>query len=228
MKLNVKTLILAGSVLLGASPAAFAQSEASSDTLSMAIGTYFGHEMSITLERLKPYGIDVDREVFLKSFNEQLKGLPTGLTVEESGQILDNYMKRQSQSRGDSVSVESQRQFIDSLASLEGAVVYPDGLVMFVELEGEGAMPTDSDTVRVLYTGRLSDGTVFDATESPIDFKVSGLTPGFAEGLKMMKPGGRYRLVIPASLAYGPEGIPGVIPGNAALDFTVSLVGVVK
>ncbi len=40
----------------------------------------------------------------------------------------------------------------------------------------------------------------------------------------MMKPGGRYRIVMPASLAYGTEGIPGAIPGNAALDFTVDLI----
>ncbi len=52
------------------------------------------------------------------------------------------------------------------------------------------------------------------------------MTPGFSEGLKLMKPGGRYRIVMPASLGYGPDGIPGAIPGNAALDFTVELISI--
>ena len=42
-----------------------------------------------------------------------------------------------------------------------------------------------------------------------------------------MRPGGRYRLVMPASLGYGTAGIPGVIPGNAALDFTVDLIEII-
>jgi len=43
-----------------------------------------------------------------------------------------------------------------------------------------------------------------------------------------LRPGGVYRLAIPASLGYGAEGIPGAIPGNAALDFTVELIEIKK
>ncbi|MDE5647858.1 MAG: FKBP-type peptidyl-prolyl cis-trans isomerase [Muribaculaceae bacterium] len=75
----------------------------------------------------------------------------------------------------------------------------------------------------VSYEGRLSDGTVFDTTETPIAMTVGTLVPGFNQGLMKMRPGGTYRLVIPAEMGYGREGIPGVIPGNAALDFTVTL-----
>ncbi|MBP2691587.1 MAG: FKBP-type peptidyl-prolyl cis-trans isomerase, partial [Muribaculaceae bacterium] len=51
--------------------------------------------------------------------------------------------------------------------------------------------------------------------------------PGFTEGLKMMRPGGRYQVIIPASLGYGERGVPGAIPPNAALDFTVDLLQVI-
>ena len=44
----------------------------------------------------------------------------------------------------------------------------------------------------------------------------------------MMKPGGEYRLFIPASLGYGDRGAAGVIPPGAALDFTVKLLDVLK
>ena len=67
-----------------------------------------------------------------------------------------------------------------------------------------------------------------DATGRPVRFKVNELTPGFSEGLLLMQPGGRYRIAMPASLGYGPEGITGAVPGNAALDFTVELIDVIK
>ncbi len=55
---------------------------------------------------------------------------------------------------------------------------------------------------------------------------VSDLAPGMAEGLVQMHPGARCRLVLPASLAYGKEGVPGVIPPDCALSFDVELLDV--
>ena len=96
-----------------------------------------------------------------------------------------------------------------------------------METEGEGAQPVSGDEVEVTYTGRLSDGSVFDSTDSPITFGVDRVVPGFSEGLKLMKPGGRYRIVMPASLAYGERGAGGgIIPPGAAVDFTVDLIGI--
>ena len=89
-------------------------------------------------------------------------------------------------------------------------------------------MPRRDDSVSVFYVGRLSDGTVFDATDDPVVFPLPDLTPGLAEGITMMRPGGKYRVTIPASQAYGEEGIPGIIPGRAALQFIVELIEVVK
>lgn len=100
----------------------------------------------------------------------------------------------------------------------------PSGLVFEVITEGEGTSPTIDNRVRLLYTGRLADGTVFDQTERPVDFPLRGLVPGFSEGLSLMKPGGTYRLFIPPSLGYGEEGAAGTIPPNAAIDFQVQLL----
>ena len=125
-------------------------------------------------------------------------------------------------------SAESQQAFLDAQKSREGVVETPSGLLFEVITEGEGTPPGLNDTARVTYTGALADGTVFDSTEKPIDLPVSGVVKGFSEGLQMMKPGGTYRLFIPASLGYGDKGAGGVIPPGAALDFTVTLLDVVK
>ena len=113
-------------------------------------------------------------------------------------------------------------------ASRKGVVTTPSGLLFEVVTEGEGNMPQSADKVTITYAGRLADGTMFDRSEQPVEFDVDRLVPGFTEGLKMMKPGGVYRIYIPASLGYGAEGIPGAIPGNAALVFDIKLLGVGK
>lgn len=104
----------------------------------------------------------------------------------------------------------------------------PSGLQMQVLEEGTGPQPTTSDIVLVHYTGKLEDGTVFDSTEGkqPVPFPVTGVIPGFTEGLQMMKKGGTYRLKIPSELAYGPTGAGGVIPPNATLDFEIELIDI--
>jgi hypothetical protein len=94
--------------------------------------------------------------------------------------------------------------------------------------EGTGPQPTTTDIVLVNYEGKLEDGTVFDTTEGkqPVPFPVTGVIPGFTEGLQMMKKGGTYRLRIPPQLAYGEKGAGGVIPPNATLDFKIELIDI--
>ena len=102
------------------------------------------------------------------------------------------------------------------------------GLQYQVVKEGEGASPTTTDIVLVHYTGRLQDGTIFDSSQGkqPVPFPVTGVIPGFTEGLQLMKKGGTYRLRIPPNLAYGPAGAGGVIPPNATLDFEIQLLDI--
>jgi FKBP-type peptidyl-prolyl cis-trans isomerase 2 len=81
----------------------------------------------------------------------------------------------------------------------------------------------------VSYKGMLKDGTVFDQNPQA-GFPVTGVVPGFSEGLKIMQRGGKYRLWIPAELGYGPEDQRNpqtgevVIPGGSELTFDVELL----
>ncbi len=110
-----------------------------------------------------------------------------------------------------------------------GVITTASGLQYEVLKQGAGEHPLPSDTVAVMYEGKLSDGTVFDSSYQrgqPAIFPVGGVIPGWTEGLQLMTPGAKYRFVIPSELGYGPEGAGGVIPPNAVLQFDVELLGI--
>lgn len=116
--------------------------------------------------------------------------------------------------------------FLAAAAGEEGAQRQPSGLIYREVSPGSGAAPTDSDTVRVHYTGTLCDGTKFDSSldrGEPSEFNVGQVIRGWQEGLQLMKVGGKAVLTVPSELAYGvmPQGS---IPGNSALQFEVELL----
>ena len=106
------------------------------------------------------------------------------------------------------------------------AVTTASGLRFETLAPGGGRRPQLGDAVLVTYEGRLADGTLFDAAATPVGLLVADAIPGFTEALLLMNEGGRYRFRIPPALAYGAQGRPGVIPPNAALDFTLTLIRV--
>jgi len=114
-------------------------------------------------------------------------------------------------------------------ARKDGVTVTDSGLQYEVLREGDGASPAATDTVEVHYEGTLTDGKKFDSSYDrgqTIEFPLNGVIPGWTEGVQLMKEGAKYRFTIPSDLAYGPRGIPGVIPGGATLRFDVELVKV--
>lgn len=105
------------------------------------------------------------------------------------------------------------------------------GLKYRVIKAGKGAKPKASDTVKVNYEGKLTDGTVFDSSYQrgePISFPLQGVIPGWTEGVQLMPVGSVYEFYIPYNLAYGERGIPGAIPPKADLIFTVELLEIQK
>ena len=121
-------------------------------------------------------------------------------------------------------------EFLAKNSTREEVITLPSGLQYEVIEEGNGAQPTASDQVEVHYTGRLIDGTVFDSSVDrgvPATFGVTQVIPGWVEALQLMKAGSKWRLYIPSSLAYGPQGAGSVIGPNATLIFDVELIKVI-
>lgn len=228
MRLKALTAILVIILGLGSQARADGLSPAVTDSLSRAVATVLGSYVKGSVENLEQLGPKVDIDAFIETFGHVMRGEPTGFDPYAANAYIEQVVQSLRPAPPvDTLSVASQQAFLDSVAAMPGAVTTPSGLVFIVLTEGEGQYPVDADKVAVMYTGRFFDGIEFDSTETPITFSVSDVTPGFSEGLKMMRPGGKYRLVMPASLGYGPEGIPGIIPGNAALDFTVDLIRII-
>ena len=101
-----------------------------------------------------------------------------------------------------------------------------------VHVPDDGVIPARGDNIRVHYTGRLDDGTVFDSSVdrgTPLEFRLGrgDVIRGWDEGLSHgMRVGGRRQLVIPPELGYGARGAPPAIPPNALLHFDVELVSI--
>ena len=93
--------------------------------------------------------------------------------------------------------------------------------------EGQGEKPEASSTVTVHYTGCFEDGEKFDSSYDrgePMTFPLSGVIPGWTEGLQLMNPGSNYQFKVPYELGYGEAGYPGVIPPKATLYFEIELI----
>ncbi len=98
-----------------------------------------------------------------------------------------------------------------------------DGLTYTVIKPGKGDKPGANARVAVNYRGMLqSNGTEFDSGNGA-KFKISGVIKGFGQGLQLMQPGGKYRICIPAAIAYGDQET-GSIPANSNLVFEVDLL----
>ncbi len=95
---------------------------------------------------------------------------------------------------------------------------------------GTGDEVKEGATVTAHYTGALAkDGTIFESSHDggqPATFPLSGVIPGWQQGVPGMKVGGKRRLIIPASLAYGEQGSPPAIGPNEPLVFDIELVSV--
>ncbi|WP_461257211.1 FKBP-type peptidyl-prolyl cis-trans isomerase, partial [Treponema sp. R80B11-R83G3] len=93
----------------------------------------------------------------------------------------------------------------------------------------EGEKPRKSSVVRVIYTGNFTDGRIFDRSteEGGAYIPLENVIPGWTEGLMLMSPGSIYRLYVPSKLAYGKDGIQGVIAPYSTLVFMVELLEII-
>ena len=190
---------------------------------SYGIGLQVGQQLNESgLEGLQP-------EALLAGLRDAMEGNAPAVPVEAVHRAL-----REIHERADAVRREQQKglaeagqKFLEENAKNDDVTVTESGLQFKVLEKGEGTIPARQDQVRVHYTGRLVDGTVFDSSVErgqPAEFPVNGVIPGWIEALTMMPVGSKWQLYIPHNLAYGDRGAGAAIPPYSALVFDVELL----
>lgn len=128
--------------------------------------------------------------------------------------------------------LELGRQYMEENGKKDGVVTTESGLQYEILTPGgeekyDATKHGDAPTAEVMYKGTLVDGTVFDQSKQPIKFNIRQVIPGFTEALKLMPVGAKWRVTIPANLAYGTNG-PGSIGPNSTLIFEMELISLTK
>lgn len=125
--------------------------------------------------------------------------------------------------------IAAGKAFLEENAKKEGVITTASGLQYKVLKQGDGKVPGKNSQVKVNYEGRLTDGTVFDASskhgDAPASFRADQVIAGWTEALTMMPVGSKWQLYIPQELAYGSRAA-GQIPPYSTLIFDVELVGI--
>ncbi|EKN3672774.1 FKBP-type peptidyl-prolyl cis-trans isomerase [Yersinia enterocolitica] len=198
-----------------------------------ALGASLGRYMDNSLKEQEKLGIKLDKDQLIAGVQDAFasKSKLTDEEIEKTLQGFEARVKASAQAKMEQDAKENAdkgAKYRETFAKEKDVKKTASGLLYKVEKAGTGDAPKDSDTVVVNYKGTLADGTEFDNSYKrgePLSFRLDGVIPGWTEGLKQIKKGGKITLVIPPELAYGTTGVPG-IPANSTLIFDVELLDV--
>ena len=226
--MKLKTLAILP-LLFGANVMA-ADNATTLDTDKQKISYIFGIQVG---QNMMQEGVELDIEAFKAGVADMMAGQQPQLDQATAEQVVQAYQAQKAQELA-KVMNEKQAQakaFMEENAKKDDVVTTDSGLQYEVLKEGDGATPTENDKVIANYKGTLIDGTVFDSSYDrgePATFPVNGVIQGWQEALKMMKEGAKWRIVVPANLAYGPRGAGNLIGPNETLIFEIELIAITK
>lgn len=172
---------------------------------------------------------ELDVDALLAGIRESVAEQEPRITQEELAAVITRIQQQEAEKQQQLASDNLQKgdAFLKENGAREGVVTTDSGLQYEVLQAGEGDSPSAESIVETHYHGTLIDGSVFDSSVErgePIEFAVNQVIPGWTEALQLMKVGSKWRLYVPANLAYG-EYSPGPeIPPQSTLIFEVELL----
>ncbi|MEY2964078.1 MAG: hypothetical protein RL754_1339 [Bacteroidota bacterium] len=126
-----------------------------------------------------------------------------------------------------------ERRFENEVAEIEAYIAttgldfQTDGNGVFYHIEKEGninRVPDSNNTVTFLHVGYLLDSTIFsNGWDNSLSITADYLVPGFQEGLKILKEGGRGIVIFPSELGYGKDGAT-TVPSYSPLAFKIDFL----
>jgi peptidylprolyl isomerase/FKBP-type peptidyl-prolyl cis-trans isomerase FklB len=183
----------------------------------------------------KEMGEEIQLENLTKGITDAYTGKEPAMSKAEVGQVLQEFAeKMQARQIAQLKSLQEKnavagKAYLDENKKKKGVVETKSGLQYEIVQKGAGPKPGPTDTVKFNYTGSTTDGKEFDSSikrGTPLTMPVAQLIPGWTEALQLMSVGSKYKLAVPADLAYGENGLPPVIEPNAVLLFDVELLGI--
>jgi FKBP-type peptidyl-prolyl cis-trans isomerase len=219
--------------LTGAAPTPAAATPAGqnfSDTeLVEEFGWFIGKRVGLTELEFSKAEVDA----LVKGLSTAAAGKDSPYPLDAIGPKMDEFMQKKQTAYMDKVkdkNTAANAEYFTKLKENKNIVELPSGLRYEIVKQGDGNFPKPADTVKVNYTGALIDGTVFDASDKhepagPSEFALDQVIPGWTEGIQKISKGGKIKLYVPPSLAYGDDGRPGIPPGST-LVFDVELLDI--
>ncbi len=196
------------------------------DKASYSIGLSIGRD-------LKQQGLDIAIAKLAAGIVDGIRGNDPQLKDEEIQQVMEEFGKEHTAKKVAQFNAAAEKNKAEGDAFLAKNKAKPEvitsksGLQYQVINKGTGAKPSKDDVVTTHYVGTLLDGREFDSSVKrgqPATFPLNGVIAGWTEALQLMPVGSKWRLFVPAGLAYGPEGREPVIGPNATLVFEVELL----
>jgi FKBP-type peptidyl-prolyl cis-trans isomerase len=175
-------------------------------------------------------------------FADFILGKKLAIDEEKRNTILEEFsaiMNAEMEAESNQIKAENEKLgklMMDNARKLKGAKVFPNGIVIQELKAGSGASPGPNDDVQIEYVLINAKGKTIQNSydmkknspnQAPVVLNLSQVIPGWTFGLQKMKKGGKYKLFIPAKLAYGDQAPAEIGPG-ASLQFIIDLVNVGK
>ncbi len=191
------------------------------DSSQYILGAYLG-------QYLNANGISITKpEIFLRGMDDALGNRQLMVNADSIPRRMNEYMSRMVMERNRAL----EKQLFDNVKGQPGVGTLPNGVCYVIAKAGTGTRPGLSDSISMHVKGYLPEGTLFEDTYSrntPISSTPANMIAGLREVLQIMPAGSIWRVFIPSSLAYGAQGIQGVIPPYSAVAFDVELLNVKK
>jgi len=199
------------------------------DSVSYALGVLIGENSKQQMKGAP--GVDqLNKEILVAAFTKAFRGDSVQIKAAKANGIIQTFFAQVSKVEG-AKNLKIGEEFLAANKSKPGVVTLPSGLQYEIMKAGTGPKPTLTDKVKCHYHGTTIEGKVFDSSVDkgqPATFPVGQVIPGWTEALQLMPVGSKWKLFVPAALAYGEKGAGADIKPNSTLIFEVELLEIVK
>ena len=221
------TLLLMPALLFGSVAIAASTTPSTElDKLSYSLGVKTG-------ENFIAQEIKIDTKQFSTGLNDAIAKNKLAMSEKDMQTTIVQFQNQQiakikaSEEKIAAANLIKSNQFFEENKKKPNVTTLTSGLQYTEITAGKGKSPKNGDVVTVNYRGTLLDGTEFDSSYSrnePSTLELENLIPGWQEALVLMKPGAKWKIFVPATLAYGEKGAGRVIEPNSALIFEIELL----